>query len=86
MSRPQLLPESPSGQETAKFLRRFSELVAIGQSASYLRHAAGLIDELIERVRHSEDLLRDQIADRAGDLALRDRAEAGGGARRTRAA
>ncbi|MBB1090189.1 hypothetical protein HUU61_02695 [Rhodopseudomonas palustris] len=76
MSRPQLLPESPSEQDTAKFLRRFSELVAVGQSASYLRHAAGLIDELIDRVRQTEALLHQQTADNADNLALRRRAEA----------
>jgi ABC-type transporter Mla subunit MlaD len=82
MSRPQLLPESPSEQETSKFLRRFSELVAIGQSASYLRHAAGLIDELIERVRQTEDLLSAQAAANADNLARRHQAESDAAAAR----
>lgn len=60
MNQPQLLPESPDEKDTAKFLRRFSELISVGQSASYLRHAAGLIEDLIARVRQAEDLVREQ--------------------------
>jgi chromosome segregation ATPase len=70
------LPEQPTEQDTAKFLRRFSELVAIGHSASYLRHAAGLIDELIDRITRTEAQLDAQIADNAEHLAQRHRADA----------
>ncbi len=56
MTSPRLLPESPDERDTAKFLRRFSELISVGQSASYLRHAAGLIEELVARVQQAEDM------------------------------
>lgn len=60
MSRPQLLPESPSELEIIRFLRRFSELIATGQSAGYLRHAAGLIEQLVGRIGETEALLQQQ--------------------------
>jgi chromosome segregation ATPase len=75
MNRPQLLPESPDDKDTAKFLRRFSELISVGQSASYLRHAAGLIEELVGRVRQGEELLRQQQAITDNHLASRRAAE-----------
>jgi hypothetical protein len=71
MNRPLLLPESPDDKDTAKFLRRFSELISVGQSASYLRHAAGLIEELVERIRQTEDALQKQRAAADDSLALR---------------
>jgi hypothetical protein len=76
MSSTQLLPDCPDDRDTAKFLRRFSELISVGQSASYLRHAAGLIDELAERLRQTEDLLREQTVAATKNLALRDWAQA----------
>jgi hypothetical protein len=75
MNRPQLLPESPDDKDTARFLRRFSELISVGQSASYLRHAAGLIEQLVERIRQTEDLLRQQQALTDNHLDLRRAAE-----------
>jgi hypothetical protein len=75
MNRPQLLPESPDDKDTARFLRRFSELISVGQSASYLRHAAGLIEELVERVRQTEELLRQQQGINENSLAMRRAAE-----------
>ncbi|HYN39400.1 MAG TPA: hypothetical protein VES39_09115 [Rhodospirillales bacterium] len=65
------MPESPDDKDTARFLRRFSELISVGQSASYLRHAAGLIEELVARVRQTEDLLRQQQAVTDNHLAMR---------------
>jgi hypothetical protein len=74
MSR-QLLPASPDERDTARFLRRFSELISIGQNASYLRHAAGLIEELVERVRRAESHLHDQMVEAAKAAILREAAE-----------
>lgn len=71
----QLLPESPDERDTAKFLRRFSELISIGQNASYLRHAALLIEELVERIRQTEHQLHDQMVETAGAAMLREAAE-----------
>lgn len=76
MSRPELLPECPSELETARFLRRFSELIATGQSAGYLRHAAGLIEQLVERVRETEAALQQQTSDAEASRAAARGAEA----------
>jgi chromosome segregation ATPase len=75
MNRHQLLPESPDDKDTARFLRRFSELISVGQSASYLRHAAGLIEELVERIRQAEELHRQQQAIADNHLTMRRAAE-----------
>ncbi|NVN85608.1 MAG: hypothetical protein HXX15_05910 [Rhodopseudomonas sp.] len=76
MNHPQLLPESPDERDTARFLRRFSELISVGQSASYLRHAAGLIDELVGRLKQTEELLQDEQMIGAEHIARRRMAEA----------
>lgn len=75
MLSPSLLPESPDEKDTAKFLRRFSELISVGQSASYLRHAAGLIDQLIERIRQGDEQIREQQAIAQKNIDLRRAAE-----------
>lgn len=71
----QLLPEQPDERDTARFLRRFSELISIGQNASYLRHAAGLIEELVERVRQAENQLLDQMVETTQAALRREAAE-----------
>jgi len=75
MNRPQLLPESPDERDTSRFLRRFSELISVGQSASYLRHAAGLIDDLVDRLKQTEELLQDEQMIGAEHIARRRTAE-----------
>lgn len=39
-------PEMPDAAQTAYFLRRFAGMMSSGQNATYLLHAAGLIDSL----------------------------------------
>lgn len=76
MSRPQLLPESPSELEIARFLRRFSELIATGQSAGYLREAAGLIEQQADRISQTEDQLQQQTREAEQSRAATREAEA----------
>jgi hypothetical protein len=47
----------PDVEEIVRFLRRFSDLMSIGHNADHLLHAANLIETLMKRVSHLEELL-----------------------------
>jgi len=46
MTNPSMTPETPTAAETAHFLRRFADLMAVGRNANYLHHAAVLLESL----------------------------------------
>jgi cell division septum initiation protein DivIVA len=50
MNDPAVAAEAPSAAEAAHFLRRFADLMSNGQNASYLHHAAGLLESLTARL------------------------------------
>lgn len=50
MTDPSMTPETPDVAETVNFLRRFAELMSVGQNASYLHRAAVLLETLSVRV------------------------------------
>lgn len=50
MTDPSIPPEMPDTAATAHFLRRFADLMSNGQNASYLHHAAGLLESLTSRL------------------------------------
>ena len=45
-----MTPETPGIAETAHFLRRFADLMSVGQNANYLHHAAVLLEDLTARL------------------------------------
>jgi predicted nucleic acid-binding Zn-ribbon protein len=50
-----MTPETLDVAETAKFLRRFADLMSNGQNASYLKHAAVLLETLTARLSAALD-------------------------------
>ena len=55
MTDPSLPPEPPDVGEIASFLRRFADLMSSGYNATYLHHAAGLLESLTARVTAASD-------------------------------
>jgi chromosome segregation ATPase len=55
MTDPSVTPETPDVAETANFLRRFANLMANGHNATYLLHAAGLLETLTARAAAASD-------------------------------
>jgi hypothetical protein len=50
-----MMPETPDIAETAQFLRRFADLMSVGQNATYLHHAAVLLETLPARLTAALD-------------------------------
>ena len=50
-----MTPETPDVAETANFLRRFADLMSNGHNATYLLHAAVLLETLTARVIAASD-------------------------------
>jgi chromosome segregation ATPase len=50
-----MTPETPGIAETAHFLRRFADLMSVGQNANYLHHAAVLLEDLTARLTAALD-------------------------------
>jgi chromosome segregation ATPase len=50
-----LTPEAPDAAQTAHFLRRFADLMSVGHNATYLNHAAVLLDTLTAQVTAAQD-------------------------------
>jgi hypothetical protein len=50
-----MTPETPTVVETAYFLRRFADMMSVGHTASYLHHAAGLLESLTAQVTAAVD-------------------------------
>ncbi|QWG13658.1 hypothetical protein KMZ29_02675 [Bradyrhizobium sediminis] len=55
MTDPSMTPETPGIAETAHFLRRFADLMSVGQNATYLHHAAVLLEDLMARLTAALD-------------------------------
>jgi hypothetical protein len=55
MTDPSMAPETPDAAAIAHFLRRFADLMSTGQNATYLQHAAVLIETLTARVTAAVD-------------------------------
>jgi hypothetical protein len=55
MTHPSMTPEAPDAAETANFLRRFADLMAVGHNATYLLRAAVLLETLEARVTAATD-------------------------------
>src|SRR6266699_940292 len=55
MTDPSMSPEMPGAAETARFLRRFADLMSIGYNATYLQRAADLLETLTARVLAASD-------------------------------
>jgi hypothetical protein len=55
MTDPSMTPETPGIAETANFLRRFADMMSVGKNASYLNHAAVLIEDLTARLTAALD-------------------------------
>jgi chromosome segregation ATPase len=55
MTDPSMTPETPNAVETAYFLRRFADLMSVGHAASYLHHAAVLLESLTAQVTAAVD-------------------------------
>jgi hypothetical protein len=55
MTDPLITPDMPDTAATAQFLRRFADLMSNGQNATYLHHAAGLLETLTARVTAAVD-------------------------------
>jgi chromosome segregation ATPase len=50
-----MTPETPNAVETAYFLRRFADLMSVGHTASYLHHAAVLLESLATQLTAAVD-------------------------------
>jgi hypothetical protein len=55
MTDPSMTPETPNAVETAYFLRRFADLMSVGNNANYLHHAAVLLESLTAQVTAAVD-------------------------------
>jgi chromosome segregation ATPase len=55
MTDPSMAPETPDAAAIAHFLRRFADLMSTGQNATYLQHAAVLIETLTARLTAALD-------------------------------
>ncbi len=55
MTDPSMSPEMPGAAETARFLRRFADLMSNGYNATYLQRAADLLETLTARVLAASD-------------------------------
>jgi hypothetical protein len=55
MTDPAVTPETPDVAETVNFLRRFADLMSTGHNATYLLHAAGLLETLTARATAASD-------------------------------
>jgi chromosome segregation ATPase len=55
MTEPAVTPETPNVAETVNFLRRFADLMSTGHNATYLLHAAGLLETLAARATAASD-------------------------------
>jgi chromosome segregation ATPase len=55
MTDPSMTPETPGIAETANFLRRFADMMSVGQNATYLNHAAVLLEDLTARLTAALD-------------------------------
>ncbi len=55
MTDPSMTPETPNVAEIAHFLRRFADLMSVGQNASYLHHAAVWLETLTARLTAALD-------------------------------
>jgi hypothetical protein len=50
-----MMPETPNVAETAHFLRRFADLMSVGQNANFLHHAAVWLETLSARLAAAQD-------------------------------
>lgn len=50
-----MTPETPGIAETANFLRRFADMMSVGHNATYLHHAAILLEDLTGRLTAALD-------------------------------
>lgn len=71
-----LQPTIFDATETIGFLRRFSDVIAVGQNAVRLDDAAALIESLIDRAAETEQLLREERNEGAANIESRRAAEA----------
>lgn len=55
MTDPSMTPETPTVAETAHFLRRFADMMSVGQNANYLHHAAVWLETLSVRLTAAVD-------------------------------
>ena len=55
MTDPSMTPETPDAAVTARFLRRFADLVSVGHNANYLHHAAMLLETQAAQVTAAVD-------------------------------
>jgi hypothetical protein len=55
MTDPSMMPETPDAAAIAHFLRRFADLMSNGQNATYLQHAAVLLETLTARITAALD-------------------------------
>ncbi|QWG12218.1 hypothetical protein KMZ29_21250 [Bradyrhizobium sediminis] len=70
--------------ETVGFLRRFSEVIAVGQNAVRLDNAAALIESLIDRLAQTEQLLLEEKNESATNIESHKAAETAGGQLKSR--
>ena len=73
---PRPVPTIFDATETIGFLRRFSDVIAVGQNAVRLDDAATLIESLIERVAETEQSLQEERNKGAANIESRRAAEA----------
>src|SRR3978361_2279485 len=50
-----LTPEVPDAAQIAHFLRRFADMMSVGHNATYLAHAADMLDTLAARGIAAQD-------------------------------
>src|SRR4051812_17704149 len=50
-----LTPEAPDAAQIAHFLRRFADMMSVGHNATYLAHAADMLDTLAAQVTAAQD-------------------------------
>jgi chromosome segregation ATPase len=50
-----LTPEAPDAAQIAHFLRRFADMMSVGHNATYLTHAADMLDTLAAQVTAAQD-------------------------------
>jgi chromosome segregation ATPase len=55
MTDPSVTPETPNATETARFLRRFADMMSVGHNANYLHHAAVLLESLTAQATSAAD-------------------------------
>ena len=55
MTDPSMAPETPTVAETAHFLRRFADMMSVGQNANYLQHGAVWLETLSAHLTAARD-------------------------------